>query len=167
VFDARKVRGLLKLKNAIIRTKSNQADNYTTTLDVNRVFGAIISEVNQVRGINNDYASFLSLCGYDMGNKIEQKVKISVLLKDSELIIDRLQAKETVRRYKSIDVIISKCIKIIEAKGKYRVTEIIDNILIHPFFGYCIFLLILFLMFQAVFQWSSLPMDLIDGLFTN
>ena len=166
-INARKVRGLLKLKNAIIRTKSNQADNYTTTLDVNRVFGAIISEVNQVRGINNDYASFLSLCGYDMGNKIEQKVKISVLLKDSELIIDRLQAKETVRRYKSIDVIISKCIKIIEAKGKYRVTEIIDNILIHPFFGYCIFLLILFLMFQAVFQWSSLPMDLIDGLFTN
>ena len=166
-INARKVRGLLKLKNAIIRTKSNQADNYKTTLDVNRVFGAIISEVNQVRGINNDYASFLSLCDYDMGNKIEQKVKISVLLKDSELIIDRLQAKETVRRYKSIDVIISKCIKIIEAKGKYRVTEIIDNILIHPFFGYCIFLLILFLMFQAVFQWSSLPMDLIDGLFTN
>ena len=166
-INARKVRGLLKLKNAIIRTKSNQADNYKTTLDVNRVFGAIISEVNQVRGINNDYASFLSLCDYDMGNKIEQKVKISVLLKDSGLIIDRLQAKETVRRYKSIDVIISKCIKIIEAKGKYRVTEIIDNILIHPFFGYCIFLLILFLMFQAVFQWSSLPMDLIDGLFTN
>ena len=166
-INARKARGLLKLKDAIIRTISNQSDNYKTTLDVNKVFGKIILEANQIRGMQNDYASFLSLCGYDMGNTIEQKVKISVLSKDNELIVDRLQAKETVRRYKNIDIIISKSTKIVEAEGKYRATEIIDKILMHPFFGYLIFLSILFLMFQAVFQWSSLPMDVIDSLFTN
>lgn len=166
-INARKARGLLKLKDAIIRTISNQSDNYKTTLDVNKVFGKIILEANQIRGVQNDYASFLSLCGYDMGNTIEQKVKISVLSKDNELIVDRLQAKETVRRYKNIDIIISKSTKIVEAEGKYRATEIIDKILMHPFFGYLIFLSILFLMFQAVFQWSSLPMDVIDSLFTN
>jgi len=166
-INARKARGLLKLKDAIIRTISNQSDNYKTILDVNKIFGKIILEVNQIRGIQNDYASFLSLCGYDMGNTIEQKVKISVLSKDNELIVDRLQAKETVRRYKNIDIIISKSTKIVEVAGKYRVTEIIDKILMHPFFGYLIFLSILFLMFQAVFQWSSLPMDVIDRLFTK
>ena len=166
-INARKARGLLKLKDAIIRTISNQSDNYKTILDVNKIFGKIILEVNQIRGIQNDYASFLSLCGYDMGNTIEQKVKISVLSKDNELIVDRLQAKETVRRYKNIDIIISKSTKIVESEGKYRATEIIDKILMHPFFGYLIFLSILFLMFQAVFQWSSLPMDVIDSLFTN
>ena len=166
-INARKARGLLKLKDAIIRTISNQSDNYKTTLDVNKVFGKIILEANQIRGVQNDYASFLSLCGYDMGNTIEQKVKISVLSKDNELIVDRLQAKETVRRYKNIDIIISESTKIVEAEGKYRATEIIDKILMHPFFGYLIFLSILFLMFQAVFQWSSLPMDVIDSLFTN
>ncbi len=166
-INARKARGLLKLKDAIIRTISNQSDNYKTTLDVNKVFGKIILEANQIRGVQNDYASFLSLCGYDMGNTIEQKVKISVLSKDNELIVDRLQAKETVRRYKNIDIIISKSTKIVEAEGTYRATEIIDKIIMHPFFGYLIFLSILFLMFQAVFQWSSLPMDVIDSLFTN
>jgi len=166
-INARKSRGLLKLKNAIIKTRYNAENIKKPILDVNDVFGKIIKEVNGIRGLNNDYAAFLSLCGYDMGNSIQQKVEISVLSKNNEVIVERLQAKETVRRYKSIDKIISSCVKNTEPKGKYKITKIIDDILIHPFFGYVIFLFILFLMFQAVFQWSSYPMDLIDAFFTS
>ena len=166
-INARKARGLSKLKKAIIETKENASNETPTILDVNDVFGKIIKVINSIRNINNDYASFLSLCGYDMGNSIKQKIEISILSKNNEIIVERLQAKETVRRYKVIDKIISICVRNIEPKGKYKITKIIDDILIHPFFGYVIFLAILFLMFQAVFLWSKYPMDLIEGFFMN
>jgi ferrous iron transport protein B len=166
-INARKARGLSKLKKAIIQTNENAKNETPTILDVNDVFGKIIKVINSIRNINNDYASFLSLCGYDMGNSIKQKIEISILSKNNEIIVERLQAKETVRRYKVIDKIISICVRNIEPKGKYKITKIIDDILIHPFFGYVIFLAILFLMFQAVFLWSKYPMDLIEIFFMN
>ena len=133
-INGRKARGLSKLKKAIIQTNENAKNETPTILDVNDVFGKIIKVINSIRNINNDYASFLSLCGYDMGNSIKQKIEISILSKNNEIIVERLQAKETVRRYKVIDKIISICVRNIEPKGKYKITKIIDDILIHPFF---------------------------------
>jgi ferrous iron transport protein B len=166
-INARKSRGLSKLTHAIISEKIDESEKSKSILNVKDVFGKIIEKVNDIRGVENDYAAFLSLCGYDMSNSIKQKIEISVLSKQNDVIIERIQAKETVRRYKNIDKIISNSVKNIEPKGKYKITQIIDDILIHPVLGYVVFLSILFLMFQAVFQWSSYPMDLIDLFFTN
>ena len=166
-INARKSRGLSKLTHAIISEKNDESEKSKEILNVKDVFGKIIDQVNDIRGIINDYAAFLSLCGYDMSNSIKQKIEISVLSKKNDVIIERIQAKETVRRYKNIDKIIFNSVKNIEPKGKYKITQIIDDILIHPVLGYVVFLSILFLMFQAVFQWSSYPMDLIDLFFTN
>ena len=41
----------------------------------------------------------------------------------------------------------------------------LDRFLIHPFFGYVVFAAILLLIFQAVFTWSSYPMDWIENGF--
>ena len=166
-INARKSRGLSKLTHAIISEKIDESEKSKEILNVKDVFGKIIDQVNDIRGVINDYAAFLSLCGYDMSNSIKQKIEISVLSKKNDVIIERIQAKETVRRYRNIDKIISNSVKNIEPKGKYKITQIIDDILIHPVLGYVVFLSILFLMFQAVFQWSSYPMDLIDLFFTN
>lgn len=38
----------------------------------------------------------------------------------------------------------------------------LDKILLHPVGGYLIFVSILFLIFQAIFAWASVPMDLIE-----
>jgi len=47
-------------------------------------------------------------------------------------------------------------------------TEKIDRIVLHPVFGTALFLLLMFLVFQAVFSWATWPMDMIkngvDGL---
>jgi ferrous iron transport protein B len=42
----------------------------------------------------------------------------------------------------------------------------LDSVLLHPVWGSAILLLILFLMFQAVFSWATPLMELIDGGFT-
>jgi ferrous iron transport protein B len=44
-----------------------------------------------------------------------------------------------------------------------RSTLAIDKIVLHPVFGPLIFALLMFTMFQAVFAWSSAPMDAIDS----
>lgn len=43
-----------------------------------------------------------------------------------------------------------------------KTTRLIDGIVLHPIFGPIILAAILFLMFQAVFNWASVPMDLIE-----
>jgi ferrous iron transport protein B len=43
----------------------------------------------------------------------------------------------------------------------------LDKILIHKFWGYAIFFLILLTIFQAIFDWSSYPMDAIDSTFSK
>jgi ferrous iron transport protein B len=53
------------------------------------------------------------------------------------------------------------------AKVAYGVPPVttyrIDRVLLHPVFGILFLLLLMFLMFQAVFSWSSVPMDAIDA----
>jgi ferrous iron transport protein B len=41
-------------------------------------------------------------------------------------------------------------------------SERVDRVLTHRFFGPLIFLIIMWLVFQTIFSWASLPMDLID-----
>ena len=59
------------------------------------------------------------------------------------------------------------CSTEVKVKGNRSFTKWLDDILIHPIFGYFIFLGVLFLIFQAIFSWSAYPMDLIDGWFTT
>ncbi len=44
----------------------------------------------------------------------------------------------------------------------HRLTEKIDRVLTHPFFGLLILVGILLLVFQAIFSWATLPMDLLE-----
>jgi len=46
-------------------------------------------------------------------------------------------------------------------------TDSLDRWATHPILGYLIFLGILLVMFQALFAWSSVPMDFIDGTFSS
>lgn len=41
----------------------------------------------------------------------------------------------------------------------------LDKILVHPIFGYLIFSLVLITMFQLIYSFATVPMDLIDGAF--
>lgn len=69
---------------------------------------------------------------------------------------------ETMLRYGKINEIVNQCFSG-KGEGKTSVlTKKIDNILTHKFYGYFIFLAILFTIFQAIFSWSSYPMELIE-----
>ena len=53
-----------------------------------------------------------------------------------------------------------------ESSGEEQsLSDNLDRILLHPFWGWICFLGIFFLVFWTLFSWSGIPMDLIDGTF--
>ena len=50
---------------------------------------------------------------------------------------------------------------------RHSFTTKVDKLLVHPIFGYGIFSLVLFLIFQFMFVISAIPMDWIDSIFLN
>jgi ferrous iron transport protein B len=102
-----------------------------------------------------------------LSSPIELKKHENILpnFKVSEINDINSQEKEIQQRFEKIQNILPQIvdrIKPIESK-----TSILDKLSIHPFFGYLIFSIILFSIFQLIFSIASLPMDLIDGAFTD
>lgn len=73
--------------------------------------------------------------------------------------------ENTLVRYEKIKRIVKASLNQKGSSKTAILTKKIDNILTHKIWGYLIFLFILFLMFQAIFSWSSYPMDWIENGF--
>jgi ferrous iron transport protein B len=84
----------------------------------------------------------------------------------SKADLKRLQQKETIKRYQFINDVL-KVGQQIDATSAKDLRSKLDRILMHKVFGYVIFFLILMLIFQSIFDWSSLPMDFIDSTFAS
>ncbi|MDW5289462.1 ferrous iron transport protein B [Formosa sp. PL04] len=82
----------------------------------------------------------------------------------SKTDLKRLQQKETIKRYQFINNTLKKGQTIDPSKAKDLRTKL-DRILTHKVWGYIIFLFILLTIFQAIYEWSSAPMDFIDSSF--
>ncbi|MBT3872070.1 MAG: ferrous iron transport protein B [Flavobacteriaceae bacterium] len=79
--------------------------------------------------------------------------------------LKRLQQKETIARYQFINDTLKETLSI-DSKNAKDLRSRLDKILTHKFWGYVIFFSILLLIFQAIFDWSTYPMDFIDNSFT-
>lgn len=78
--------------------------------------------------------------------------------------IKKIQHTETVKRYQ----LIAQALKDVYTKDTSKATGLryrLDSLLTHKVWGYVIFFAIMLLVFQSVFEWASIPMDWIDGLF--
>lgn len=96
-----------------------------------------------------------------------QKVPDSTQFKtQSQSYLKKLQQRETIKRYQSINQILKETYRV----NREEATDLrskLDNLLIHKFWGYVIFFMILLIIFQAIFDWSSVPMDFIDSSFAH
>ena len=80
--------------------------------------------------------------------------------------LKRLQQKETIKRYQFINDTL-KIGQTIDTANATDLRSKLDKILTHKIFGYIIFFGILLLIFQSIFDWSSVPMEFIDTTFAN
>ena len=80
--------------------------------------------------------------------------------------LKKLQQRETIKRYQTINQILKETYRV-NREGATDLRSKLDNLLIHKFWGYVVFFLILLTIFQAIFDWSSVPMDFIDSSFAR
>jgi ferrous iron transport protein B len=95
-----------------------------------------------------------------------ERKEIESSMTKSHSDLKRLQQKETIKRYQFIN----ESLKIgqkIDIANASDLRSKLDKVLTHKIFGYVIFLGILFLIFQSIFDWSSVPMEFIDKTFAN
>ena len=96
-------------------------------------------------------------------NKIDDKGRFKT---QTESYLKKLQQRETIKRYQ----IINNRLKETYVKDEKKATglrSVIDRVLLHRVWGYLIFFSILLLIFQVIFDWSSIPMDFIDSTFVS
>ena len=72
-----------------------------------------------------------------------------------------------IQRYARIEQIVSEAVETTRTQDGPDISERIDRFVTHKFLGPVILLLVMLLVFQAIFSWASLPMTLIDHLFSG
>ena len=77
--------------------------------------------------------------------------------------LNQAQTQETQQRFEKIRQMLRFVIEKKDTKArKTQLTQQIDKIVTHPVLGYVLFLGVLFLIFQAVYAFSEVPMNFID-----
>lgn len=77
----------------------------------------------------------------------------------------RSQVHETMARFEQLSPLAEQVVK--KKQGYRSWTDKIDNIVSHPWIGPAIFIVVMLLVFQAIYAWASYPMDFIEFIFAE
>lgn len=120
-----------------------------------------------LKGMANNYIAWLYMHQASIKSLLADDVNKSVdeIIQSHSYSSDELLKSEANERYAYIDRVLEKHI---HKKGINKsISHKIDLILTHKYYGFLIFMGILFFMFQSIFSWSSIPMDFIDQSFSS
>jgi ferrous iron transport protein B len=161
--NAKEQLGIDEIRAAVLKNGFVKTDK--PSFEIPNEHKDFIQKIAADSGINNEYKAWMSIStGSDLG-KI-QSVKDLINEPDSKsLVPKRLQVQETVRRYQNVDKILANVITK-KAQFKELLTEKLDKVLVHKFWGYIVFLMILLIIFQSVFFLAEYPMNWIDDFFS-
>ncbi|WP_410222131.1 ferrous iron transport protein B [Pedobacter sp.] len=163
--SARKGEGLNILKAAIAQYTPIATQN--KTIDVDIFAPEAIKQVKQKLNTDNSYYALQVLHQHEhLDNFTEQEQdEIEHIERSNGFETHQLQTAETIARYRHLNAILSEVVLDTGAEKKFQITDKLDSILTHKFWGFLIFFVILFFIFNAIFSWSSVPMDMIEGSF--
>lgn len=161
LINARTGKGLKELKEAIANPPLHKNGSFTVATDFG---GDLLEQIKKEFPVRTDYHALqLAHQFRTMGSiPASGKEKLEALTLAYKFKSNEQQNVETIKRYELLDERLKPVIKPSSTIASEDVTEKIDNIITHKIWGYLIFFLLLFLIFQAIFSWASLPMDIID-----
>ena len=102
----------------------------------------------------------------NFGKITRQELDVSKFQTKSSRELKRLQQKEAIKRYQYINNVLKEGQHIDRSKATDLRSKL-DRVLIHKVWGYVIFFIILLTIFQAIYDWATVPMDLIDTTFAS
>ncbi|WP_448529047.1 ferrous iron transport protein B [Raineya sp.] len=163
--NSRSGEGVEKLKEKILDLEKSQSNAPHSILQTYAPLQGILQEIVQKYHLPNTYwanlyfhhyekLSFLSESDKQFFQKLELKNNFQAL---------HLQTDETLERFRAIEKIVAETTQKHEkAYNPQSITRKIDKILLHPLWGYGSFLMVLLLIFTAIFRWAEIPMEWIE-----
>ncbi len=164
-ISARKLEGIDKLKTAI--SHANKVAFQEASIDVNAIAPGLIAQIQHELHIDNPYYA-LQLAHQHEHVKFltpAQSNRIEELETEHGFHSQKAQGAETIARYSFINDLLYDTVTKQETAQDESHSNKIDRVLTHRVWGFVIFFAILLFMFQAIFSWSSYPMELIANLF--
>lgn len=164
-ISARNKAGVEALKQALLQPLSVPQYDF---IDIKKIAPEAIEKVKSVIKVKSDFIAFqiiINLSDISFLHNKEMQIKITDVL--NTLIIDtnKLQSLESVERYKVINRIVEECITHKSAIKTESFTQKLDGVLTHRIWGYAIFLIVLFFIFQTIFFLAAFPMEWIESMF--
>ena len=164
-INAKKGIGLNGLRLAVNKTlESGYNSNDSLPMSYSK---ELVEEIKEKYGDTDDYHALLWLSEHDNLRQFntQQRIGFDALQEKYGWKTQEAQSKETMARYAQLNEIVDNCLHEmpVEEEPINTWTDRLDKIFLHRFWGYFIFLGILFIVFQAIFTWATYPMDLIDG----
>jgi ferrous iron transport protein B len=161
-ISARNNIGIDKLKQAIANT--NKIATQFQDVDVNFLAPAAINAIKSKLNSDNDYYALQVLHQHEHLTFFteQEQEEIEKIEQSHHFESSKIQAAETIARYKHLSTILSDVVVDTGTEKKFSFSDKLDSILTHKVWGFAIFLLILFVIFNAIFAWSSYPMDWIE-----
>ncbi|MBK1438754.1 ferrous iron transport protein B [Parapedobacter sp. ISTM3] len=159
--DARSGKGIDLLK-AALQYKPN---GYTPAFSIPDEYAAVTQQVKEQLAPANDYIAWLYL-SQKRSKHLDATAssEISAIRQENQINYHRLQIHETMARHSTLDRQLANVLKD-PAKKRENLTARLDDLLIHPVWGYVVFFALLMLIFQAIYTWSGPFMDAIDNAF--
>ncbi|SMC80061.1 ferrous iron transport protein B [Pedobacter nyackensis] len=164
-ISARSNSGLAQLKEAIAHTTAIPTQVAGT--DVHVLVPEAIDEAKSLLKTDNNYFALQVLHQYETLDILSADVKAGVgtIKKEHHFESSKLQAAETIARYRYLGTVLTGIVKDTGAAKKFVFSDKIDAVLTNKFWGFIIFIGILFFIFNSIFSWSSYPMELIEYAF--
>ena len=164
LVSTRKGTGLKDLKNLI---ESYKALPKTQCLDATSIDKNYFKRLQKAFPNQGAYKLWLVISqDVNFGKLARKELDISKFQTKSISELKRLQQKEAIKRYQFINDVLKKSQVIDRSKAKDLRSKL-DRILTHKIWGYFIFFAILMTIFQAIYDWATFPMDLIDTTFAS
>jgi ferrous iron transport protein B len=162
-MNARNKEGIHELKKLLL----NEAERKTTQFySLNEVPTDFLEEISRVTDKKNHYAALQY--AINAADLLSEKSKtIRDIISKYNFDVRAFQEKEVLSRYKIIDKAVKNARIKKEQTLKSSLSKKVDKVLTHRFYGIGIFLTLLFLIFQAIFSWSSYPMDWVEWAFAE
>ena len=159
-------KGVEEVKKAIVKSY-NSAKAFPLCNVNNRIDPAYFDRLKEINPKYSIYELWLMITQNSFPDKISEEEKQALLtFKNDSKNLKKYQHKETIYRYQKINEILKKTYLVDRSKASDLRAKL-DKVFTHKIFGYVLFFTVLLVIFQSIFDWASLPMDLIDTAFAN
>ncbi len=166
LLSSRTGENVSKLLTEIEKLLEESENKHKDFYHLNEQERSVAEAIRMNAGVDNPYRALLLAHHYSWLPALAAPTRqtISAIVSNKQFSSLKHQVDETLERYDHFTPIVQAAVQP-PPRFPSTATDRIDAVLTHRWLGPVIFALIMLLVFQAIYDWSSIPMDFIESAF--